>query len=273
MGTTRDAAVALPARVAVAGSGRSPITVTALVAALFAAPLAALVVRAFADAWRAPGVLPQQWGTRGFDVAFGQGGAAAALGTSLAVGAATAALALALAWPAARVLGERRFRHPGAIFLLLALPLLVPPYAVGTGLTEWFLRLGLTGSGAGLVLAHLTVTLPYAVLLLLSGFTPEVRRAEEMARAAGLSPTQRLAWVTVPCLRPTLAATALVSFLVSWSQYGTSLAVAPARPTLPVIMLPYVGPDPQVASALALLFLAPAVLALVATTHAMRVRR
>jgi putative spermidine/putrescine transport system permease protein len=263
----------MSARTAVAPSLRSRLTVTAVVAALFAAPLVALVVRAFADAWRAPDVLPQQWGARGFDVAFSQGGAAAALATSLAVAGATTALALALAWPAARVLGERRLRHPGAIFRLLALPLLVPPYAVGTGLTEWFLRLGLTGSGTGLVLAHLALVLPYAVLLLLSGFTPEVRRVEEMARAAGLSRPQRLAWVTVPCLRPTLAATALVSFLVSWSQYGTSLAVAPARPTLPVIMLPYVGPDPQVASALALLFLAPAVLALVATTHAMRVRR
>jgi putative spermidine/putrescine transport system permease protein len=249
---------------------RSGLAVTGAVAALFAVPLVALVVRAFADAWRAPGVLPQRLGTRGFDVAFGQSEAAAALAISLAVAVATIALALALAWPAARVLGERRLRHPGAVFLLLAVPLLVPPYAVGTGLTEWFLRLGLAGGATGLVLAHLTLVLPYTVLLLLSGFTPEVRRAEEMARAVGLSPVQRLAWVTVPCLRPTLAATALVSFLVSWSQYGTSLAVAPTRPTLPVIMLPYVGPDPQVASALALLFLAPAVVALVLTSHAMR---
>lgn len=244
---------------------------TAMAAVLFALPLGALVVRAFADVWRAPELLPQRWGTRGWDVAFSDGGAATAAATSVVVAGATTALALALAWPAARVLGERRLRHPGAVFLLLAMPLLVPPYAVGTGLTEWFLRLGLAGSAAGLVLAHLTLVLPYSVLLLLSGFTPELRRAEEMARAAGLSPRRRLTWVTVPCLRPTLAATALVSFLVSWSQYGTSLAVAPTRPTLPVIMLPYVGPDPQVAAALALLFLAPALLALLATTRAMRI--
>ncbi|MCA1699478.1 MAG: hypothetical protein LC790_11510 [Actinobacteria bacterium] len=108
------------------------------------------------------------------------------------------------------------------------------------------------------------------MLLLLSGFTPDLRRAEEMGRGTGLSPLQRLRWVTVPSLRPTLAATALVSFLVSWSQYGTSLAVAPTTPTLPVIMLPYIGSDPQVASTLALLFLAPASLALFATTRALR---
>jgi hypothetical protein len=38
-------------------------------------------------------------------------------------------------------------------------------------------------------------------------------------------------------------------------------------------MLPYVGPDPQVAAALALLFLAPALVALLATTRAMRLAR
>lgn len=243
------------------------------VGALFAVPLLALVVRAFADVWRAPGLLPARWGTRGLDVAFAGGETVAALERSLVVGAATTTVALVLAWPAARVLGERRLRHPALLFLLLAMPLLVPPYAVGTGLTEWFLRLDLAGSLAGLVLAHLTFVLPYSVLLLLSGFTPEVRRAEDMARATRLSPSQRLRWVTLPSLLPTLAATALVSFLVSWSQYGSSLAIAPDAPTLPVILLPFVGSDPQVAAALSLLFLGPALLALLAATRAMRTVR
>jgi putative spermidine/putrescine transport system permease protein len=232
--------------------------------------LAPLVIRALADAWRAPALLPQRWGARGFDVAFAGGEAVSALVASLAVGAASTAIALVLAWPAARVLGERRLRHPAAVFLLLAMPLLVAPYAVGTGLSEWFLRLGLSGTLAGLVLAHLTFVLPYAVLLLLSGFGPELRAAEEMGRAAGLSPGQRLRWVTAPALRPTLAAAALVSFLVSWSQYGTSLAVAPTRPTLPVLLLPFVGADPQVAAALSLVLLAPALLALALAVRTIR---
>ena len=228
------------------------------------------MVQAFANVWRAPALLPQQWGARGFEVAFAGDVTARALATSLAVGAVSAALALALAWPAARVLGERRLRHPAAIFLLLAMPLLVAPYAVGVGLSEWFLRLGLSGTLPGLVLAHLTFVLPYAVLLLLSGFGPELRGQEEMGRAAGLSPWQRLRWVTMPALRPTLAAAALIAFLVSWSQYGTSLAVAPTRPTLPVLLLPFIGADPQVAAALSLLFLAPALLALVVSVRAIR---
>lgn len=244
-----------------------------VVAGVVVLPLLALVVRALADVWRSPALLPQRWGTRGLDVAFAGGEAFAALGRSLGVAALTTVTALVLAWPAARVLGERRLRRPAPLLVLLAMPLLVPPYAVGVGLTEWFLRLGIDGAPAGLVLAHLVLVLPYAVLLLSSGFTPEARRAEDMARAAGLGPGQRLAWVTMPLLLPTLSATALVAFLVSWSQYGSSLAIAPGAPTLPVVMLPFVGSDPQVAATFALLFLAPAIAALALTTRAMRSAR
>ncbi len=233
-------------------------------------PLLSLLVRALADVWRAPALLPQRFGTRGLDIAFGGDGALGALATSAFVAGATTVVAVLLAWPAARVLGERRLRHPGGVYLLLALPLLVPPYAVGTGLTEWFIRLGLAGTPPGLVLAHLTVVLPYAVLLLVSAFGPSVRELEEMGRAAGLSRTQRLRWVTLPAVRPTLVTALLLSALVSWSQYGTSLAVAPTRPTLPVLLLPFVGADPQVAATLSVLFVAPALVALVATVRVVR---
>jgi putative spermidine/putrescine transport system permease protein len=249
------------------GPAAASVTTLALLVLL---PLGGLVARAFADIWRAPALVPQRWGLRGLEVAFGDDRVVGALATSFVVALATTVLALGLAWPAARVLGERRLRRPAPVFLLLAMPLLVPPYAVGLGLTEWFLRLGLTGGIVGLVLVHLTLVLPYAILLLLSGFGPNVRDLEDMGRAVGLSPVQRLRWVTLPALRAALAATALLAFLVSWSQYGTSLAVAPARPTLPVVLLPFVGADPQGAAALSLLLLAPGLLALLATVAAIR---
>lgn len=236
-------------------------------AAVYALPLGVLVVQAFADEWRAPALLPQRLGLRGFEIAFGTGGAGEALATSLLVAAATTALALALGWPAARLVAERR---RALLLTALALPLLVPPYATGTGLAEWFIRLGLADTLLGLVLAHLTVVLPYVVLVLASGFGSRLRDLEEMAHTVGLAPARRLALVTLPSLRPALALAALLGFLVSWSQYGSSLAVGGGRPTLPIVLLPFARADPQAAAALALLFLGPAVAALVLAARASR---
>ncbi|MDP9376957.1 MAG: ABC transporter permease subunit [Actinomycetota bacterium] len=238
-----------------------------MIGALFALPFVALVVQAFADIWRAPALLPQEFGLRAWDAVVRSSGAIEALINSVVVAVVVTGMALALAWPAARVLGERRLRHPGPVFVLLAMPILVPPFAIGAGLTQWFIRLGLTDTLIGLVLAHLTVVLPYAVLVLLSGFGPAVRELEDMARASGLSPRQRLMWVTLPALRPALAVSAFLCFLVSWSQYGLSLAVGAGRATLPIVLLPFVRSDPQIAALLSLLFIAPALAALFVTVR------
>jgi putative spermidine/putrescine transport system permease protein len=237
---------------------------------LFAAPLAVLAVQAFAEVWRYPALFPQQLGLRGFRVAFGTGDAGRATVDSLEVALTTTALAVLIAWPAARVLGRTHGRWRTAVLLVLALPLLVPPFATGTGLAEWFIRLGLADTRVGLVLAHLTVVLPYVLLVLIPAFSPRVIELEEMARSLGTGPLRRLALVTLPSTRAVLAAAVLLGFLVSWSQYGSSLAVGGGLPMLPLTLLPFIGSDPTVAAALSLLFLVPAILALALASRAAR---
>jgi putative spermidine/putrescine transport system permease protein len=236
--------------------------VVGLVAIAALAPVVTLVVRAAADEWRAPAALPQRYGTRGLEEAFADGsGAAQAIANSLVVALAATAIALALAWPAARVIGERRLRRPGVVWVLLGLPLMVPPFATGSGLTEWFIRLGLADTLPGLVVAHLVPVLPYVVLILAGGFGPEVRDLEEAAAVHGAGRARRLWLVTLPALAPVVAVAALLGFLVSWSQYGLSLAVGGGIPMLPLELVPFVASDPQVAAVLSLVFLVPAVLA------------
>jgi putative spermidine/putrescine transport system permease protein len=219
------------------------------VAALTVAPLAGLVLEALADSWRAPALWPQRLGTRGLEAAFsGPASVLPAVANSFAVALVTTAAALVLGWPAARVLGERRLGRPTLVFVLLALPLVVPPYATGTGLAEWFLRLGLADTHAGLVLAHLVYALPYVVLVLAPAFGTGVAELEEVARTLGAGPARRLVLVTVPTVGPALAAATLLAFLVSWSQYGASLAVGGGLPMLPLVLVPFVGADPPVAA-------------------------
>ncbi len=236
-------------------------------------PVLTLILRAAADEWRAPGLLPQRYGTRGVEAAFADpSGAGEAILNSLVVAVGSTALALALAWPAARVVGERRLARPGIVWVLLALPLLVPQYATGSGLAEWFIRLGLADTLAGLTAAHLVPVLPYVLLILASGFGPEVRAAEEAAAVHGAGPCRRLTLVTIPALSPVIAVAALLGFLVSWSQYGLSLAVGGGTPMLPLLFVPFIDADPQVAAVLALVFLAPAILAVaVSLTVARRI--
>lgn len=242
----------------------------ALLVGLFAIPLAVVALQAFADSWRAPSVLPQQLGWRGFEVAFGTGGATSATVNSIAVALLTTAVSLLVGWPAARALGGRRLPRNGLIALLIALPLLMPSYLAGFGLTEWFIRLGIDGTLAGLVLAHVVLALPYAVLILISGFNRQVDELDEMAATSGAGPLRRLLLATLPSMRPALGAAALLCFLVSWSQYGSSLAIGAGRATLPIVMVPFIRSDPQVGAALAMIFVVPAIVALAFAARSQR---
>lgn len=231
-------------------------------------PILSLVVQAAADEWRAPALWPQRLGTRGVDIAFSDTtGAIAAIQGSLVVGVVTTVLALAIGWPAARLIGERGATRTRIVWLALALPLLVPPFAIGSGLAEWLIRIGVSDSYAALVLAHLVPVVPYVVLVLASAFTPDLRALEEVAAVHGAGALRRVHLVTLPAIGPTLAVAALLGFLVSWSQYGLSLAVGGGTPMLPLLLVPFVDTDPQVAAVLALVFLAPALIALLVTAR------
>ena len=238
--------------------------IIALVAAGSLLPLATLVLRAAADEWRSPAVLPQRYGLRGVHAAFADAsGAGEAIVNSLVVAVVATAIALVVAWPAARVIGERRLPRLGLVWVILGLPLLVPSFATGSGLTEWFIRLGIADTLPGLVAAHLVPVLPYVLLILAGGFGPEVRDLEEAAAVHGAGRRSRLRLVTLPAMAPVIAVAALLGFLVSWSQYGLSLAVGGGTPMLPLLLVPYVSSDPQVAAVLALVFLTPAIAAVV----------
>ena len=105
---------------------------------------------------------------------------------------------------------------------------------------------------------RLAAVLPYVVIILALEFTDAVRELEDVARAFGAGAARRIALVTISALAPSVATAALLAFLVSWAQYGTSLAVGGGLPTLPGVMLPYAPTDAQVAAAISLLMIVSA---------------
>ena len=54
------------------------------------------------------------------------------------------------------------------------------------------------------------------------------------------------------------------------TQYGTWLAIGGENATLPVMLVPFAQSDPQIAAALAILFLAPTLVALGAVARPLR---
>lgn len=239
--------------------------------ALLVGPLISLALYALSTRWFYPQLLPAEWTAEPLLRQLGSRQTQEALGNSLLTAGAVTALALLLSLPAARVLGLRRFRGRSLVLLVLFLPNVLPPLAIGMGLNVLFLRLGLAGTVAGVILVHLVPVVPYVIFALLGVFARYDEGYELQARTLGASPAHVWLRVALPLQGPGLAVAALFAFLVSWSQYVLTLLIGGGRViTLPILLFAAVsGGNPTSIAGLALLFAAPPVIAIALAARAL----
>lgn len=241
------------------------ITYTALVGGVLL-PFAVLAIWSFSTRWFYPQLLPEQWGLRAWQYVFGTAGGQIMSGLvqSILVALATAAISVVIGVPAGRALGLYDFRAKDTISVMLMLPVIVPPLCVAMGLHLWFIRLGLAETFIGVVLVHLTFCLPYSIFVMWGVFSNYNPDFESQARSLGANAWNIITRVMLPLTLPGIMVAGLFSFLLSWSQYLSTLIIGGGRvTTLPILLFALMGSgDRPVAAAVSLVFVAPALLAL-----------
>jgi putative spermidine/putrescine transport system permease protein len=200
---------------------------------------------------------PQGYTLRWFAHIFDENNFVSGFFTSLQVGIAAMVGGLVLGIPASLVLARRRFRGREALNTLLVLPLVVPGIVAGTAIyvfqieVEIATQLPLLGSLAGLVFAHIMITIPWTARLLTASLTGFDRSLEEAAQNLGATPMKAFLKVTLPVIKPGIVAAALFSFIISFGNLEMTLfLVAPGRTTLPIAILQYLQwrIDPTIAA-------------------------
>ncbi|MEP7136665.1 MAG: ABC transporter permease [Chloroflexota bacterium] len=236
---------------------------------ILAAPLALFIVYAFSTRWFFPQPFPAEWTTAIFTRTINDPRILSGLRDSLIIALIVSLLSLLLGFPAARALGLRQFRGRQLAWLVLFLPTVVPPLAIGMGLNILFLQIGLAGSLVGVVIAHLIPTLPYVIFTLSGAFARYDENFEFQSLVLGASQTRTFFTVTLPLIAPSLVVAALFSFLISWSQYLLTLLIGSGRIiTLPILLFSAAsGGNPVTIAAISLIFLAPPVLVIAATAR------
>jgi putative spermidine/putrescine transport system permease protein len=177
---------------------------------------------------------------------------------SVLVTAGAGLLALPIGTAAALALERGRLRARNAWATLLLSPLVTPGVAAGLGFLIAGARLGLLRSRAILILAHVTLVLPFvvrSVWVSVRNLDPALDRA---AQSLGATPWRTFRRVTLPLMRPGLFAAALFAIVVSANEFVVSLFISNrVTEILPVAMFTYVVnyTDPTIA-ALSTLFIA-----------------
>src|SRR5262249_6713298 len=138
---------------------------------------------------------------------------------SAMVGIAVTAIAVSIGALAAYALSRLRFFGRGTSARVLVYAYLAPGTMLFIPLFVMMNSVGLRDSLAGLVLAHLTFSVPFAAWLLMGYFRSIPVELEEAAMVDGASRLTALLRIVLPLSGPAIVVVAVFAFTLSWNEF------------------------------------------------------
>lgn len=199
------------------------------------------------------------------------------LTNSLIVATLTSGLSLALGSLTAfgLTLRQRRRRPIWPLVILFLLPRLLPPVVIALPFAALMDRLGLTDTILALIIAHTTLALPLAILILYSTIAELPTDLLDAAQVDGCGLFEVLRRIIIPLLLPALLATGALCFAQSWNEFLYALMnVQQQAQTAPLAIAALLNKDgiefEYVGSHLLLVTLPPLLLAMLARRYLVR---
>lgn len=212
------------------------ITGLALIFLLLYAPIVSAVLFSF-SADRFPSLTMSGFSTRWYAQVLTDRDMLEALRNSLLVAGITALIATTLGFAAAYA--DYRFRFVGrkVVLALALLPPTVPLVILGLAMLAFFSRVGLAGTLAAVVAAHVVIAAPFAMAVCRLRLAQLDERLEIAAQNLGALPHTALARIVLPHALPAILAAFLITFAVSFDEYVISWFTGGLHQTIPVAVL------------------------------------
>jgi multiple sugar transport system permease protein len=159
---------------------------------------------------------------------------------SIVVAVGSTILTILVATLAAYALSRLAFRGRQTYLGWILAQRFMPPIAIIVPVVFMFHYAGLRDTHAGLILVHALINLPVAVLLMKSFFDDVPRDVDEAAMIDGATRFQTFWKIVLPMVKGGVAATAVLCFIFSWTEFLLSLFLTNSIRTLPVKITTFV---------------------------------
>ena len=154
---------------------------------------------------------------------------------SLVLASIVTCITLIVTVPLGYTFGRLKFKHKNKLLFAILLSVALPPVSLLIPFFILFVKVGLTGNLIGLILVHLTITIPFVAWMLM-GFFRNLPNVEPLATIDGFSRIATFFKIVVPMSKVGIAVAGIISFLFSWNEYdfamvlvnGTSASTLPA---------------------------------------------
>ena len=205
-------------------------------------PAVLLLVWSAAERWPWPGLLPESCSLRTVnELLFGSAKLPKLLMSSIALALAVAVISTVIGTLTARATELYSFRGKELVSFVAFLPLLIPGTVFAMGLQLTLIRMGLSDTIAGVVIVHTVAALPYCITIMTDVTRAVGKKYEEQAMVLGADPARAFFETSLPQLMPGILTSVSMGFILSYSQYFTTLMVGGGKiRTIALVLVPYI---------------------------------
>ncbi|MHB1288383.1 carbohydrate ABC transporter permease [Georgenia sp.] len=143
-------------------------------------------------------------------------------------------LTLLIAVPASYAVARLRGRVTTSMMIMLTVVQLLPAIAISVPLFVMFRQADLINTYLSVILADVSVTLPFAVILLRPYFKLFPYEVEEAARLDGLTAIGTIVRIIVPTIPPGLIMIGSFAFLMAWGEFTFALTLTTEQQIQPL---------------------------------------
>jgi len=205
-------------------------------------PMALVLLWSVTERWPWPGLLPESCSLRTVkELLFGSARLPDILLSSISLAMTVAVLGTVIGVMTARATELYNFPGKNLISMASFLPLLVPGTVFAMGIQITLIKLGLSDTLAGVILVHLVAAVPYCITIMTDVTRAVGSKLEQQAMVLGAGPFRAFFHVTLPSLLPGILSSMSMGFILSYSQYFTTLMVGGGRvKTIALVLVPYI---------------------------------
>lgn len=111
------------------------------------------------------------------------------------------------------------------LLLLAYFPFVLSPVILAVCLKFYFIKMGLAGRFAGVLLAHLIIAFPYSVIFFIGFWNRRLRQYEWLVQTLGGSARDVFYKAVLPVAKPSLLVCFFQTFLIAWFEYGLTAVI------------------------------------------------
>lgn len=205
-------------------------------------PIVTNVILSFSNVWKWPNILPNTFSLEHYEKAIKSSNVIVAIKNTVYIGVLVMIGNFVLAMPSAYTLSRMESKYKIFIVGFILIPIIVPPLLILMNLYISFIKIGLSDTLIGVVISHMIPSLPYMFLILYLGFEKIDKEYEKLYLSLGATPLKGFISVILPQLKASIILGGVLSFLISISQYLSTLFIGGGRIiTLNLLLTPYIN--------------------------------